>query len=260
MTSTTPTTRTAGVDLASQVDNTAACVIEWRDRSARIVELHDAFDDVGITRLLHSVAKVGLDVPFGWPISFVEALQQHSHDGTWPLDYRHGLSREFRYRQTDLWLQTLPLGDHGHLPAPLSVSTDRIAIPAMRAAALLGAITPRLALDGSAVAVEVYPAAALLRWGYPSRGYKGRTNAVPRRLLVEAFRQRNASWLHLEGEQFDRCCANDNLFDALIAALVARARLVGQTEPIPEGLLDAARREGWIAVPLPDSLDRLTPK
>jgi hypothetical protein len=48
-----------------------------------------------------------------------------SRDGTWPATYRHADIEAYRYRRTDV-------RDKVGL-APLSVSTDRIGIPAMRA-------------------------------------------------------------------------------------------------------------------------------
>jgi hypothetical protein len=249
--SATPIT-TAGVDLASQVDNTAACVIDWSQRPAPVVELHERLDDDGIVRLVTGVTKLGVDVPLGWPLKFVQALELHSRNGSWPADYEHARNRDLRDRYTDIWLQDV-LG----FRAPLSVSTDRISIPAMRAAAVLNKISPRSALDGSGVIAEVYPAAALHRWDYPSRGYKGTKNAAARRELVMRFRTDTSRWLHIDDQQFERCCANDNVFDAVIAALVARASLVGLTEPIPEPQRDVARQEGWIVIPLAGSLERL---
>jgi predicted nuclease with RNAse H fold len=243
---------TAGVDLASQGNNTAAGVIEWSNGSAEIVELHDHFDDDGIARLVASAAKVGIDVPLGWPAGFVDAVAQHARDGTWPADYEHAHNRALRYRATDIWLQ-----DEQHFSAPLSVSTDRISIPAMRAAAVLNKVTPRPDLDGSGVVVEVYPAAALRRWGLSFRGYKGVKNADVRRQLVTTFRQRTSAWLTIRPEQFNSCCDNDNVFDAVICALVARATLVNLTERIPLDRREAARREGWIAVPRERSLEQL---
>jgi predicted nuclease with RNAse H fold len=246
---------TAGVDLASQVDNTAACVIDWSQRPAPITELHERLDDDGIVRLVTGVTKVGVDVPLGWPRKFVQALELHSRDGSWPADYEHAHNRELRYRQTDIWLQDV-LG----FRAPLSVSTDRISIPAMRAAAVLNKISPRHALDGSGAVVEVYPAAALHRWDDPSRGYKGAKNAAARRELVTRLRADTTQWLQFDQQQYERCCANDNVFDAVIAALVARASQVGLTEPIPDSQREAALREGWIVIPLSGSLARLSSK
>ena len=53
------------------------------------------------------------------------------------------------------------------------------------------------------------------------------------------------------------CLASDDAFDALVAALVARAVAAGLVEPIPGEERAAARKEGWIAVPREGSLERL---
>jgi hypothetical protein len=53
------------------------------------------------------------------------------------------------------------------------------------------------------------------------------------------------------------CDQNEDCFDALISALVARASALRLCEPIPDDLLEPARREGWIALPLNGSLERL---
>ena len=53
--------------------------------------------------------------------------------------------------------------------------------------------------------------------------------------------------------------SDDNAFDALVAALVARAAAIGETIKIPKKHLEVARREGWIALPTEGSLDRLVP-
>lgn len=43
--------------------------------------------------------------------------------------------------------------------------------------------------------------------------------------------------------------ASDDAFDAVVAALIARAHALGATHPVPPAALDRARREGWIALP-----------
>jgi len=53
------------------------------------------------------------------------------------------------------------------------------------------------------------------------------------------------------------CDESNDCFDALIAALVARASALGLCEEIPGELLETAEREGWIALPLVGSLERL---
>jgi hypothetical protein len=247
-----PVVLTAGVDLSSQASHTAACVINWSDGRAVVTDLSLGVTDETIGTLLTEVDKLGIDVPLGWPISFARAVARHSEDGSWPADYTHADTTMYRFRRTDIWvwrtLETSP---------PLSVSTDRIALPAMRAAALLSRLPERPPLDGSGVVVEAYPAASLRRWGFPWRGYKRNENSDARWRLVDQVRGRTSSWLTIGDGHIARCRSSDDALDALIAALVARAAAVGLVEPVPTDLRPAALREGWISIPRPDSLDQL---
>jgi predicted nuclease with RNAse H fold len=240
---------TSGVDLASQNARTAACVVVWSQDVGRVTELAVDVSDVAIVKILAEVDKVGLDVPLGWPIAFARAVARHSEDGSWPPDYEHADTTAYRYRRTDLWvwktLKTSP---------PLSVSTDRIALPAMRAAALLARLPDRVPRDGSGVVVEVYPAATLRRWGLPWRQYKGAEHSEARRSLVSRLLEETKDWLFMAESHLDRCRSSDDALDALIAALAARAAALGLIEPIPTGDQAAATREGWIAVPTEGSL------
>jgi Protein of unknown function (DUF429) len=182
----------------------------------------------------------------------VDALALHGHEGRWPTDYLHANTEAYRYRRTDLYTwRTI-----GGAP-PLSVSTDRIGIPAMRAAALLSWVRPQVVRSGSGAVVEVYPAAALRIWGFASSGYKRAENAMARQALVRDFLGA-AGWLHLSIEQVGQCQASDDALDAVVAACVARASALGLVRPIPEGEEEAARREGWIALPTEGSLSRLS--
>ncbi len=242
---------TAGVDLSSQAAKTAACVIDWSDHRATVTELTLGVDDDSISALIGRVDKLGIDVPLGWPIAFADAMSDYSSDGRWPMEYRHTDNVSYRYRRTDLLWKEL-----GTSP-PLSVSADRIALPAMRAAALLSRLPDQTARDGSGVVVEVYPAAALRRWDLPSRKYKRNENADARRELVARFLADTKTWLAIEGGDVDLCIASDDAFDALVAALVARAAAMELVEPIPSEDLASALREGWIAVPIEGSLNRL---
>ena len=54
-----------------------------------------------------------------------------------------------------------------------------------------------------------------------------------------------------------RCEKSDHAFDALVCALVARAAAIGLTASPTEGDREAARVEGWIAIPGPGTLGRL---
>jgi hypothetical protein len=140
---------------------------------------------------------------------------------------------------------------------PLSVSSDLIAVPALRAGALLDRVVPGADRSGSDLVVEVYPAAALKRWGFVSRGYKRAKGGGVRASLVESFRRATSGWLDASDACWERCVGSDDAFDAVIAALVARAADLDLCDPCPSELKDVATREGWIALPLADCLDRL---
>jgi predicted nuclease with RNAse H fold len=243
---------TAGIDLASQAYRTAACVINWDGGSAAVLRLVTHLDDAQMVDIIESAHKVGIDVPFGWPDKFVEAVSWHAKDGSWPNSYDHAHMEEYRFRATDRWLR-----DELKCPPLLSVSTDLISIPAMRAAAVLSRLPEKVALDGSGVVVEVYPALALRRWGFPSRGYKGKRGAELRTAMINRLVELSSPWLHLQMDHQELCIQSDDAFDAVISALVARASAEGLVERIPRPHAEEARREGWIAVPDSDALQRL---
>lgn len=235
---------TAGIDLASQADHTAVCVIEWRDGRARAVELREGVDDDLITSLVRRSTWTGIDVPLGWPDGFIAAVSAHHA----ALGWAGGELAQLRMRATDEWVHERT----GRWP--LSVSTDRIAIPALRAARVLAQIPEARDRGGRGPVVEVYPAAALRRWGFESRRYKRVAGAAARRALVSAFRSATEGWLGLGEEQWQRCAASDDVFDALVAALVTRAAALELVDPCPARLQDVASREGWIMLPAHDSL------
>jgi Protein of unknown function (DUF429) len=185
----------------------------------------------------------------------VEALSSYAKEGRFPRIP----SRDLAFRATDLHVR-----DQTGL-IPLSVSSDRIARAAWRCAQLLtesggGAAPDRAGEDGL---VEVYPAAALARWGFSYRGYKhgtpaGRSDrAAARARLVAEIVRRSSSWLALPAETQAACEASDDILDALVASLVTRAAAVGLTERPPQAQQGRAMREGWIHLPLPDCFDRL---
>jgi predicted nuclease with RNAse H fold len=224
--------RTLGVDLASRPKSTAACLIEWQAGRAYVEQLELGVDDDRLVRLCERVEKVGLDIPFGWPDAFVAAVAAHHGREPWPV----AENRELRFRRTDLFVW-----DQTGRP-PLSVSTDKIGIPAFRAARLLA----RWEADRSGAGrfVEVYPRAARDRFGL------GRTRSINEV-------QDRASWLVLDANTLNWCEASADCFDALIASLVARASALGLCDPAPEPDRELARLEGWIALPIVGSLDRL---
>ena len=255
MTATSSLGRTLGIDLAAQAKETAACVIEWRSAPATVIALHVGLDDAAIDRLIHEhrPVKVGIDAPFGWPAAFVDTLAEYQSSGRWIGSD----TRPLRLRRTDLAV-TEQSGQQ-----PLSVSSDRIAVTAMRCAALLTRLAGDEQVDraGTGLCAEVYPAASLRQWGLLPRGYKGNKpeHVRARVALVTAFFEGSATWLLLTGEQKALVEATDHALDALLSAVTVGALVSGRTIAIEDGDLAAARQEGWIHLPLAQPLTRFDP-
>jgi len=250
--------RTLRIDLAAQAAGTGVCAVEWDDDVARVTHLAAGADDHELVAHARGADHVGLDCPLGWPDAFVHAMTAHAAAEPWPGgdaidpdDFR----RSLRLRATDEAVaHTLGL-------TPLSVSTDRIGVTAMRGALLLDQLGRQGAdvrRDGSGLVAEVYPAAALRRWGLPDRGYKARGDAAPavRGEILDALTSQ-APWLRLGRGGRAACAASHDVLDALLSALIARAVALGRTAAAPADLLGRAAREGWIHVPAEDSLEGL---
>lgn len=240
--------RTLGVDLAAATKKTAAAVVEWADGAARLVHLDLGVDDAEIVRLFGTCEMTGIDCPVGWPDAFLPFIAGHlAGDGGPVLGY-DGIEgrRLLAYRDTDRFV-TARTG-----LIPLSVSADRLAHPAMRCAVIQAKVAAEFgaqARDGSGRLAEVYPAASLKSWGLLARGYKGRGGTEAQRLgeLVDALQQA-APWLDLAGHE-DPLAGSDDMFDALIASLTARAVAVGATLRPDPAHAGPARTEGWIHLP-----------
>jgi Protein of unknown function (DUF429)/Restriction Endonuclease associating with ARP len=238
-----------GIDLAASPKKTYACVLEMQAGTLR-AELFAACDDDRLLALADGSQKVGIDAPFGWPREFVNALDAHRRFEAWPAP-DDGPPETFRaalsFRATDRVTM--------HTRRPLSVSTDKLGVTAMRCAHLLqrwSASGERIDRSGRARFVEVYPAGALVRWGLAGSGYKGSDTTVLEQLLASVREAVPA--LELSDADRQLCGSVDDAFDALIAALVARAALLGLTDPPSKLLQDAAGEEGWIHLPVRGSL------
>lgn len=241
---------TLGIDLASQPRGTAACAIEWRDGRARVLEVACGQDDDALVKRIAGADKVGLDVPFGWPEAFVAAVGRFHGGGAWP----EAAVTALRYRETD----RVVAARTGRWP--LSVSTDLIGVPTFRAARLLARLTAEgLVVDrsGAGRLVETYPAAALRLWGFASTGYKRRKGRASLVALARELERRTRGWFDRDAAARRLCRASDDALDAVVAALVARAAALGLCQGPPPHLAATAAREGWIALPAPDALDRL---
>jgi predicted nuclease with RNAse H fold len=249
--------RTLGIDLAAQDKNTAACEIEWGDGRATVTTLVKGIGDPALLDAMCQADWTGIDAPFGWPEHFLAATAAFTKDGTWPAEPDKDY---LRYRETDRAVQKAVKVN------PLSVSSDRIAACAWRCAGLLSEhaqktswTLDRLGEDGVA---EVYPAAALTRWGLNAKGYKKggpgeeTAQAVVRRRIADDVRTA-MPWLTLDDDKAEACVRDDDVLDALVSSLVARAAATGRTVAAPENTRQVAAREGWIHVPCEGSLPEL---
>jgi hypothetical protein len=235
---------TVGVDLATQPAKTAVARIAWSKNAAHVIGLETHGTDEVILNACQEADFVGIDAPFGWPDTFVAFVNQHREGFQVAQDGGSDISRrQMAYRLTDLVVAE----EFGRWP--LSVSTDRIGLTAMRASSLLAQLRDlgeHVDRAGGGRFAEVYPAVALKVWGLRASSYKGANSAhLPG--LVDKFLEL-APWLSL-GHYESVCRDNDDAFDSVIAALISRAHGLGQWHRPSKDQIDQASREGWIVVP-----------
>jgi Protein of unknown function (DUF429) len=246
---------TLGIDLAAQDKNTAACRMTWSQDVGTVDEVFGG-DQCGDEKLLDLIAAVvraggtvGIDAPFGWPDAFLDQLTEYRALGRWSAASTPDAPSLLCYRATDVYLKlgsNPPAGFKGiH---PLSVSTDRIGVVAMRCARLLSRLAelgiPRDPLGRQVV--EVYPGGALRRWGMAAQGYKH--DAAVR---VALLTQPPLDAVVLKPPHAPTITDTDHAFDAMLSAIVARDVALGRDDlhrPCEDGRL---RREGWIRMPTP---------
>ena len=241
----------AGLDLAAEPKNTALAVIDWRDDSAELVDLRLDVRDSEITDAASGFEKLGIDCALGWPKPFVEFLvAQSASAGLAQPDPSHGafvgdidFRRTLAYRETDRNLHKLT----GRWP--LSVSTDRLGLTAIRAAGILSQLAAA-GMDanraGSGLVVEVYPGATLRGWGFATAGYRASTQ-VRTHLLADLAER--APWLWMTDEHSALAVESCDAFDAVFAALAARAAQLGHFYKPSANQLALAEIEGWLALP-----------
>ncbi|WP_052809472.1 DUF429 domain-containing protein [Streptomonospora alba] len=198
--------------------------------------------DDDLLALLSGLAKgdrAGVDCPFGWPVAFAHAVAAHMAAAPWPGrgQDRAAHYASLRLRRTDTYAGR----------STLSVSFDKLGATAARWAHLADALAARghsVDRAGAGSVVEVYPAASRHRWGLGAQ--RSMAN------VLEA-----APYLRCSSPVYEVCHGNEHAFDALIAALTARATSCGYTTAPAAAEAELAAREGWIHLPEPGSLPRL---
>lgn len=245
---------TLGIDLAAQDKNTAACRMIWSQGVGTVDKVFDGNDcsDEKLLGLIAAVVReggtVGIDAPFGWPDAFIHQLIEYRDLGRWSTQPKPEVPSPLCYRATDVYLKLgsdPPAGFKGiH---PLSVSTDRIGVVAMRCARLLSHLAdrgiPRDPLGRQVV--EVYPGGALRRWRLAAKDYKH--DAAVRVALLQ---QPPLNAVVVPPARSEQIIGTDHAFDALLSALVARDVALGLDDLHRPGDDGTLRREGWIRMPM----------
>lgn len=242
---------TAGVDLAAEPKGTALAIIEWKKTQATLVDLQLGVSDETIVEAAGVVDKLGIDCALGWPIEFVEFLNNHANlESTSAPDGGMDWRRRTSFRESDRHVRAVT----GKWP--LSVSTDRLGLTAMRCAGLQGRIQQsgiEIDRSGAGKIVEIYPGASLRLWGFDTSGYRAHEDA--RAELLTAI-EHKASWLNL-GSHRELMIDSTDAFDAVIASLATRAAAINQCLPPPREFLERVKVEGWIALPTGSITDLL---
>jgi len=218
-------------------------IIDWSPGSARVVDVQLGVSDQQILANIDQAEKIGIDCALGWPVEFIEFLNGQLQlkkgeviDGG--LEWR----RQVSYRESDRHVREIT----GRWP--LSVATDRLGMTALRCAGLLSRLQEtgiEVDRSGLGVVVEVYPAASLRIWGFETKGYR---DSATRRAELLADLNRLAPYLDL-GDFREKLIESCDCFDSLFAALSARAAALGFTHEPNSEQLEAARLEGWVALP-----------
>jgi predicted nuclease with RNAse H fold len=234
---------TAGVDLAPTDERTALASIAWSPGRAVLRELTVGVPDGRIVAAVRAADKTGLNCALGWPEPFAALVNAHrdGHTASLPSD-DNGANwrRAMMYRATDEAVRASVPG-----VVPPSVAADRQGHAALRCAALQ-AMLARAGQDvdrsGGGAIVETYPAASLYGWRL-ARRHNGRHQD-----LASTLREATEPWLDL-GPHAPLVATSRDAFDAVVAALTARAAALGLTIRPDSDQLPLAKIEGWIAVP-----------
>lgn len=234
----------AGVDLAAEPKGTALAVIDWIPGRAVLTDLQLGVADEAIVAAATGVTKIGIDCALGWPVEFINFVNLQAEISTGSPQFDGGIDwrRKLAYRETDRRVRQVT----GRWP--LSVSTDRLGMTAMRATGLLSKMANRgIPIDrsGEGKVVEIYPAASMRIWGFQTSGYRA-SRDIRAQLLKSVLAE--APWLDLQSNtelMIESCDA----FDSVIAALATRSAALGQYQAPEAALLEQAKIEGWVALP-----------
>jgi hypothetical protein len=206
------------------------------------VQLDLNVNDQFIVDSTREAEKLGIDCALGWPIEFVDFLKSYSQSSFSQIDGDMSWRRRMAYRETDRAVREFT----GRWP--LSVSTDRLGLTAMRCAGLLSKLSAdgvEIDRTGAGKVVEIYPGASLRLWGFDTSGY--RASATARAVLLERVQQAAPGFE--PGDFAELMIESCDAFDSVIANFAARSAQVGLSTRPTIANAQRAQAEGWIALP-----------
>lgn len=237
-----------GIDLSSQPAQTGVAWLR-EDLVEGVLVIEDVVvgaADVDVVAAVENATSCGVDAPFGWPAPFADFVAAHRTDS---VDSGSAVGPHWR-RPLTLRSTDVQVRERTGL-TPLSVTTDRIAYPALRWAGLAAQLSnggTNVARDGSGSVCEVYPAAALRIWDLPHRGYKRAANRGAREELIHHLTIL-MPWLEWNTYR-DACAEDDDALDAVLCAVIAREVGAGRYQPPSKEQAPLAAEEGWICLPV----------
>ena len=240
-----PTT-VVGIDCAVDPRKVGIAIASFAGRRASIQKVSLGSSDGQIVDLVVETMRgsnktlIALDAPLGWPRELGAALQEHAAGAHIPTQP----NRLFR-RETDRCVKERT-GKQ-----PLDVGADRIARTGCAALEFLRASAEKMESEIPLVwcpsykerfgAIEVYPAATLEVYGFPSRQYKNPEQRERREEIVEKI-----------GGVVDFDCdtallkENADALDSAVCVLAGFDFLCDSCPPPQDPAL--AKKEGWIWV------------
>jgi hypothetical protein len=239
-----------GVDFATDSGKKTWIARGKRDKNELVIDLLASVAHKDILGLAKGASVIGIDVPFGWPIRFKDALQRYRADN--PVT----LQAPFPERLTDINIRNkLNL-------TPLSVAAQLIGRCTWEAARLLAeaksadyCINPTELTKKRSV-IEVYPKATLCSLSRMAKAdfnnlqhyKKGARAPANRGEICELVLRR----LSIKFEDPNKACqdmqTHHDALDAALALVTADAFSRGEVLP-PLQNADQAAQEGWIYYP-----------